>query len=95
MWKELLKQKEEVIEIVKKENYQVYQHARWLNNVGHFPIYQAGAMKYFPLGEYFYEDLLEKIKNAKKFIFLEFFIRIFSCDIEYLVIFVIDRIQKF
>lgn len=72
--KELLKQKEEVIEIVKKENYQVYQHARWLNNVGHFPIYQAGAMKYFPLGEYFYEDLLEKIKNAKKFIFLEFFI---------------------
>lgn len=39
-----------------------------------FPTYTNVDVKYFPSGEEFFPDLLEQLKKAKKFIFLEFFI---------------------
>jgi len=64
----------DTLEKIKEEDLQVYQHIKWMNTVGPFPSYPASEMEYFSLGEYFYEDFLEKLRNAKKFIFLEFFI---------------------
>ena len=69
-----LKQNEKIMNELKKENVPFYQHAFYLNQVGHFPIYYAKEIKYFKIGEEFYEDFLKKLKNAKKYIFLEFFI---------------------
>ena len=39
-----------------------------------YPAYQNTEVKYFPGGEAFFEELLVQLKNAKRFIFLEYFI---------------------
>ena len=47
---------------------------RYLNLSGTFPVYQNTEVRYFPLGEYKFEAMLEELKKAEKFIFLEYFI---------------------
>ena len=39
-----------------------------------FPTYRNTSVKYFPLGEYKFKYLIEELKRARKFIFLEYFI---------------------
>lgn len=43
-------------------------------NVGRFPVYMEEDTKYYSCGEDMYEDMLEDLRNAKDFIFVEFFI---------------------
>lgn len=45
----------------------------YLNNQ-HFPIYNHTQAKYYELGDYSYHDMLHDLKNAKHFIFMEYFI---------------------
>ena len=40
----------------------------------HFPIYDNSEIKYYPLGDNTYPDLLEALAKAKHFIFMEYFI---------------------
>ena len=47
---------------------------RYLNRSGVFPIYGNTEVKYFPLGEDKFEAMLEELKKAEKFIFMEYFI---------------------
>ena len=63
-----------VLEELKKKNSREYAHAVYLNNVGHFPVYEACDFTYFPVGDVWYKDLLTKLKNAKEYIFIEIFI---------------------
>ncbi len=63
-----------IMEKLREDDYILFQFAKYLNEVGHFPVYQGVDVNYFKIGEEFYEDLLGKLKEAKKFIFLEFFI---------------------
>ena len=46
---------------------------RYLHNAG-FPVYKETAVTYFELGDTFFPALIEDMKKAKKFIFLEFYI---------------------
>jgi len=69
-----LEQDAQVLKDLKHLDTKVYQCANYLNHVGHFPAFYGCDVKYFSLGEYFYEDLLVRLNEAKKFIFLEFFI---------------------
>jgi len=46
---------------------------RYLHNAG-FPVYKETAVKYFEMGDAFFPALIEDIKKAKKFVFLEFYI---------------------
>lgn len=39
-----------------------------------FPVYKNSEVKYYPLGEMAFLDLLEELKKAKYFIFMEYFI---------------------
>ena len=48
--------------------------SRYLNLSGCFPIYQNTQVTYFPLGEKKFEAVLEELKKAERFIFLEYFI---------------------
>lgn len=50
------------------------QTFNYLSNNAYYPYYQNSKVKYYKLGEDLFDDLLKDIKNAKKFIFLEFFI---------------------
>lgn len=40
----------------------------------HFPVYGRTNVKYYPLGDDFFPDLLLELKKAERFIFLEYFI---------------------
>lgn len=47
---------------------------RYLNQIGNFALYQNTRTTYFPLGDDAFSAMLEEIKRAERFIFLEFFI---------------------
>lgn len=46
----------------------------YLNRVGTFPAYDGNSVKFFPLGEDKFEQMIIELKKAKKFIFMEYFI---------------------
>ena len=48
--------------------------ARYLHRTGCFPAYDRTDVTYFPLGEQMWDALLEQLRQAKHFIFLEYFI---------------------
>lgn len=48
--------------------------ARYVADYGMYPVYRNLHAEYFPFGEIQFEKLVEEIKSAKHFIFLEFFI---------------------
>lgn len=47
---------------------------KYLWNQAGFTPHQDTETKYYPLGDYFFQDLLIDLENAKKFIFMEYFI---------------------
>lgn len=67
-------QDEEVLEEVEKKAPEMVAMNRYLNRSGCFPIYDQCDVKYFPSGESKFEELLKQLKEAKHFIFLEYFI---------------------
>ena len=48
--------------------------AHYVINHGPYPVYRRTSCKYFPLGELQFEAMIEELNNAKRFIFMEFFI---------------------
>lgn len=64
----------EVIEELRKENPAVGNLAYYADTVGDYPTYKNCRVTYFPLGENKWKDMLEEIKQAKDFIFMEYFI---------------------
>lgn len=67
-------QKEEVFERLKRENPAEAALARYAFSQGDFPVYENTAVKYFPLGEDKFEEMLIQLEQARHFIFLEYFI---------------------
>ena len=63
-----------VLEDLKKEDKDAALQANYIKSTAHSVPVQHTKTKYFPLGEDFFEDVIEEIKNAKRFIFLEYFI---------------------
>lgn len=59
---------------LEKEDIQVKKFAEYMNNVGPFPMCKNSEAKFYPLGDDWYVDMLERLRNAKEFIFIEFFI---------------------
>lgn len=47
---------------------------RYLNLTGCFPAFKDTDVEYFPTGEEKFESMLEELKKAEKFIFMEYFI---------------------
>lgn len=43
-------------------------------NAASYPIYANTATKYYPLGDMFFPDMIADLKQAKRFIFMEYFI---------------------
>lgn len=48
--------------------------AKYLQNHGSFSAYGNTAVEYFPLGDDMFPKMLEQLKSAEKFIFMEYFI---------------------
>lgn len=70
----LLQQDESILEELKKDDHNVYRTFNYGLNTSKFPIYKNTKSTYFDSGEDFYPTLLEELKKAEHFIFLEFFI---------------------
>ena len=71
---EYLKQDEEILEKIKAEDKNVYGQTSYISKYAKYPIYMANEVKYYPLGEDVYPVMLEELKKAEKFIFMEYFI---------------------
>lgn len=48
--------------------------ARYLERTVHCPVYGNTRTKYYPLGDLCYDDILEALRQAKRYIFIEYFI---------------------
>lgn len=59
---------------LKQENLRLYQTFKTINKYTKFPIYKAENIKYYKLGDEMFPDILEELKKAQKYIFLEYFI---------------------
>lgn len=56
------------------DSSELFGIASFLSNYGSSPIFKDTAVKYYPLGDYIFEDMIKALKKAEHFIFLEFFI---------------------
>lgn len=64
----------ELMDKLQKNSSPIYSTANFLSRHGASPVFTNTALKYYPLGESMFEDMLKELKQAKHFIFLEFFI---------------------
>ena len=68
-----LRQDEEIVQDLERQHPNKVQISRYLRKEG-FPIYNNTYATYFGSGEKVLEAMLEDLKQAKKFIFMEYFI---------------------
>ncbi len=72
--KDQLKQDEAVLSALKRKSPETASLAHYLSTTGSFPVYQSTQTTYFSSGEEKFDALLKELKQAKQFIFLEYFI---------------------
>lgn len=69
-----LSQDKEVIAELEEVDMQVANLAKYMINIGGYPIYKNTDIAYLSLGEEKFKEMKEQIKKAQKFIFMEYFI---------------------
>lgn len=62
------------IDKLKALDIDAYSQARYLNAAAKMPVFDKSKVTYYPLGENFHEALLEELRKAEDFIFMEYFI---------------------
>ena len=72
--KDMLKQDKETLYAPELIESGTDDLCRYVNRSGCFPIYKNTSTTFFPSGEAKFEAMLEELKKAEKFIFLEYFI---------------------
>jgi len=72
--KNALPQSEEVMKKLSGDPSGTDELAVYLKRSGCFPVYDKTEVTYFPLGEYKFAAMLEELKKAEHYIFLEYFI---------------------
>lgn len=70
----MVEQKPEVLENLAADSQQMANLAGYLRKVGGSAVHQNTVAEYYSSGEAVLDTLLQEIRNAKKFIFLEYFI---------------------
>jgi len=67
-------QQDEVWQFLKDSNETAFKQMQFPLHTGKYPFYMEEDSKYYSIGEDMFADMIEDIKNAKEFVFLEFFI---------------------
>ncbi len=70
----LIPQDEDVFDSLSYKKPETVALARYINRSGCHPAYDKTEVKYFPQGEDKFEEMLNQLKDAKNFIFMEYFI---------------------
>ena len=68
-----LPEQEELMEQIKAEDPDFYNLARYLKNSGNAAVYANTQVRYFPLGEEKFREMLIQMEKAEKFVFMEYF----------------------
>ena len=66
--------REDARDRLRMENPHMGQLAHYLERCDNSPVYDNTQVKYYPLGDNQYVDMLEELEKAEKYIFMEFFI---------------------
>ena len=72
--KKYIPQKDQILQQMREQSSVNAHLAEYLANYGGYPVYRNYRSEYFPLGEQMFEAMKREIRNAKRYIFLEFFI---------------------
>ena len=70
----LLNQDENIINEVEKINKSVSNQMNYIKDYSKFPVYKNTTSKYLSPGEDFFSCFIDELKNAKHYIFMEYFI---------------------
>ncbi len=65
---------EQVEQHLKDTDAVAARQSAYIRNAGRYPVYMEKDSKYYSVGEEAFPDMLEDLRNAKSFIFIEFFI---------------------
>lgn len=68
------KDSRELFEKLSKENPVAYSQAKMLCKISYGNLFDKTSQRYYPLGEIMCKDMIEDLKKARKFIFMEYFI---------------------
>ncbi len=63
-----------ILKEIEKSDKHIANQAQYLQHYSDYPIHENTLTEYFPVGEIMFERLKEKLKKAKQYIFLEYFI---------------------
>lgn len=69
-----LKQDGDVLEALQMQSRENAGLAAYIHGSGKYPTYKNAQLKYFPLGEDKFKEMLIQLEKAERFIFLEYFI---------------------
>ncbi len=69
-----LQQDPDVMARLQKESLRISNLAEYMSRYGGYPIYDQTYVEYFPLGDDMFPRLMEELKKAKRYIFMEYFI---------------------
>ncbi|MCM1227801.1 MAG: cardiolipin synthase [Clostridium sp.] len=72
--KPLIPQDEAVMDKLKEESPYTANLAQYVNDYGCYPIYRNNYTEYYRIGEEKYISMLNELKKARKYIFMEYFI---------------------
>ena len=67
-------QEQKTMEQLKEEDFYAWQQAGYLTEYAGYPLYREKDSQYFSSGEALFPKLLEDLRSAKEYIFLEYFI---------------------
>ena len=69
-----LVQNENTIKKIKDIDLNFYNQANYLYQNANYPVYDSTYTEYLEIGEKYYKRLIEELKKAKKYIFMQYFI---------------------
>lgn len=72
--KHYLVQNKQTLEEIHNQDADIYGQVNYISQYAGYPIYKNSFIDYYPLGEDVYKVILEELRKAKKFIFIEYFI---------------------
>ena len=72
--KDTMKQNEEILAEVRAQDANVAGSMNYLGTFGRYPVWKHTSVKYFPIGEEMFASMLEDLKKAEHYIYLEYFI---------------------
>lgn len=70
----VLNDDKEVIMQLEQENKRVAQTFSYVKKMTHFPILKNESATYYPIGEQLFEQMIAALKDAKRYVFIEYFI---------------------